>query len=111
MRIERQRIGTVEVLIPNGALVDDDAQAFCKMLLEHTRSPSPRVVVSLSETPYLDSTALEGLLDAADDLSERALPLNLVNVTGTCREIFELTGLSERFRFFHDVNDAVKSFL
>ena len=96
---------------PVGALVDEDAESFCKLLNDRLRSPNPRVVVAMQDVPYLDSLALEGLLDATDELSARASSLKLVGVTPTCREIFELTGVSGRFRFFDEVQSAVKSFL
>jgi anti-anti-sigma regulatory factor len=44
-------------------------------------------------------------------LADRASNLKLVKVTPACREIFELTDLSVRFRFFEDVEDAVRSYL
>jgi anti-anti-sigma factor len=111
MRIERQQVGTVDVFAPVGALVDQDAENFSKMLLKRVQSPNPRVVVSLHEVPYMDSVAVEGLLDATDELADRAASLKLVGVPPTCREVFELTGVSARFSFFKDVQDAVKSFL
>ena len=37
--------------------------------------------------------------------------LKLVGVPPTCREIFEITGLSNHFQFFESVEDAVRSFL
>ena len=111
MRIEQRQVGTVEVLTPIGALVDDDAESFHKKLLQRIASPNSRVVISLQEVPYMDSTALEGLLDAANELAERATALKLTNLPPTCRETLELTGLSGKFRLFKDVEDAVKSFL
>lgn len=111
MKVERQQVGTVDVLAPVGALVEQDAESFSKILLERVQSPNPRVVVLLKETPYLDSAAIEGLLAATDELGDRAMTLKLVSVPGTCREILELTGVSGRFSFFEDVQDAVKSFL
>ena len=111
MKLEQQNVGTVDVLTPIGALVDEDAKSFSRLLQERVKTPNPRVVVSLQEVPYLDSKALEGFLDATDELADRALNLKLANVSGTCREIFELTGLAGHFRFFNDVQDAVKSFL
>jgi len=111
MKCEQRQVGTVDVLTPIGALVDEDAEQFSAKLLERLRSSSPRVVISMQEVPYLDSKALEGLLAAADELAERALHLKLARVTQTCREVFSLTSLAERFRFFESVEDAARSFI
>lgn len=111
MKCELNKVGTVDVLMPTGALVDEDAESFCAGLLERLRSANPRVVVSMQDVPYMDSVALEGLLDASDELAERALNLKLVGVSPTCREIFTLTDLADRFRFFESVEDAVRSYL
>ena len=111
MKVEQQKVGTVDVLAPAGALVDEDAEQFCRLLLDRLKSPNPRLVLSMQEIPYMDSVALEGLLQATDELADRAASLKLTNLPPTCREILELTGLAQRFRFFNDVQDAVKSYL
>jgi anti-anti-sigma factor len=111
MRIEQRQVGTVDVLTPVGALVDDDAEAFRRKLAQRIASPNCRVVISLQEVPYMDSAALEGLVDAANELSDRASALKLANLSPICRETLELTGLGGKFRLFKDVEDAVKSFL
>lgn len=111
VKVEQQQVGTVDVLTPNGPLVDEDAESFCRLLHQRIQSPNPRVVVALQEVAYMDSVALEGLLTAGEELSNRATVLKLANVTPACREILELTGLASRFRLFNDVQDAVKSFL
>ena len=111
MKIERQQVGTVEVCTPVGPLVDEDAAQFARELRERLKTANPRLVLALHEVPYLDSAALEGLLDAADELGTRAQQLKIARVTPTCREVFELVGLSGRFQFFDDVQYAVRSFL
>lgn len=111
MKVERQQVGTVDVLTPVGALIDQDAESFSRLLLERLQTPNPRVIVSLQEVAYLDGVGIEGLLDATDALAARGASLKLVRVPPTCREILELTGVSMRFSFFEDVHDAVKSFL
>lgn len=113
MKTEVRKIGTVDIFTPVGPLVDSDSETFCRGLLARLSSDAgnPRVGVAMQEVPYMDSTALEGLLTASDALAERATCLKLAAVTPTCREIFELTGLASRFRFFKDVEDVVKSFL
>ena len=98
-------------MTPIGALVDEDASDFSTLLFKRLETPNPRVVVCMHEVPYMDSMALEGLLDATEALADRASALKLLDVTQTCREILELTGLSGRFRFFSEVQDAVKSYL
>lgn len=111
MKIGQQQVGTVDVFTPVGALTEQDGQAFSKLLLQRLRTANPRVVVDLHEVSYLDSVALESLLDATAELGERASALKLANTSPTCREILELTGLAPRFCFFNDVQTAVKSFL
>lgn len=111
MKIERQEIGTIEVLNPVGAIVDDEVPEFRKLLLERIRGTNPRVVVSLQDVPYMDSEAIETLLDATDELASRAMVLKLAAVSSTCRELFGLTGTTDQFVFFANIQDAVRSFL
>lgn len=111
MKLERSEIGTVEVLSPQGVLADEDASEFSELLQDRLSGPNPRLIVSLQEVPYMDSLALDGLVQAADEMMGRGARLKLVAVSPTCREILELTGLADRFQFFEDPNDAVRSFL
>jgi|CXWL01.1.fsa_nt_gi anti-anti-sigma factor len=113
MKMEVRKIGTVDIFTPVGPLADQDAEAFSKALLSRLSSEAgnARIGVAMQEVPYMDSQALGALLTATETLGERATCLKLAGVTPTCREIFELTGLSSRFRFFKDVEDIVKSFL
>lgn len=111
MKIEQEQIGTVEVLSPIGPLVDEGVEDFTQLILARVRSSNPRVVVSLRDVSYMDSRAVEGLLDATDELSSRAMNLRLVETPPTCREILELVGVAGQFTFFADVHSAVRSFL
>ncbi|MFQ5489718.1 MAG: STAS domain-containing protein [Phycisphaerae bacterium] len=111
MKLDRSKIGTVEVLSPQGVLADEDGCEFSALLKERLSGANPRLVVSLQEVPYMDSAALDGLVEAADEMVGRGARLKLVAVSPTCREILELTGLAGRFQFFEDPNDAVRSFL
>jgi len=111
VKVEQQQVGTVDVITPVGALVDQEAESFSKLLLERVKLPSPRLVILMEGVSYLDSTAIEGLLGATEQLADRATSLKLASVPALCREILELTGISGRFSFFKDVQDAVRSFL
>ena len=71
MKLERQEIGTVEILILQGPLADDDAEEFSGLLQQRLSEPNPRVAVSLRDVAYVDSAALNGLVAAADTLIDR----------------------------------------
>lgn len=111
MKIDRQQVGTVQVFAPVGALVDEEAAEFTRVLLQDLDRPDPRVVLAMQEVPYMDSQALEGLVKAANDMQDRSLPLKVACLTGTCREILALTGVADHFQLFEDVPTAVRSFL
>lgn len=111
MKIERQEIGTVEILSPQGVLAEAEVEEFWATLERRLAGANPRVAVSLQAVPYMDSAALNALVKAAEELAERGARLKLVSVSPTCREILELTGLAGRFQFFDNAQDAVRSFL
>ena len=111
MKTEIRTVGTVEVCTPMDALADEAAAQFCDAMRTCVGGANPRVVVDMTEVGYMDSAALEGMLDIADELGERGAQIKIAAITPTCREIMALTGLSGRFQFFEDVNAAVRSFL
>ncbi len=111
MKIEHQQVGSVAVMTVKGALIEDDATRFAADVKKQAQGANARLVLDLHEVPYVDSTALEGLLDVADVLDQRSVRLRLASLPGTVREVLQLTGLSQRFEFFEKVEDAVRSFL
>jgi anti-anti-sigma factor len=110
VNISEDVVGSVAVLKPMGAIVEEDAETFSSKLAKKIEGPG-RVVVMLAEVPYMDSTGLEGLLEASDAMLQRNTQLKLVALTPTCREILELTALAGRFQIFESVDDAVRSFM
>ncbi len=111
MKIERRIVGTAQVCEPQDALVEEGAAEFAAVLRECVNGHNPRVVVAMESVPYMDSIALETLVQVSNEMVARSQQLKLAGVTPTCREIMELTGLSGRFQFFEDVDAAVRSFL
>ena len=67
------------------------------------------VVFNLSEVPYIDSTALEYLLDLQDRLAEKLGQVLLVAPDEHVSKILEVTRLNSAFEILESVNDAVKA--
>lgn len=111
MDIQEQRHGAVTVLRPQGPIVQADADQFRAAGMDVLGRSMGRFVVDASAVPYLDSPGLEALVGLTDELGASGRALRLAGATDTVREVLDLTGLSDRFEHYQDVNTAVRSFL
>lgn len=111
MRIDEQVRGAVTFLRPDGAIAQHDAQVFRTKLIDATRRSMGRCVVDASAVPFMDSTALEALLEATEQLGSAGRVLKLCGLNETVRECLELTGLAARFDIYADGVSAARSFL
>ena len=110
MKIARRKMGTVEVLTPDGPLTGETGEVFLEAVRTQLQTAQPRIVVSMEDVAYVDSSGLEILLDILDEVQGKSLSLKLANLTPTCREIIYLTDLIGEFDLFDDAEDAVRSF-
>lgn len=106
-----QRHGAVTVLKPEGPFIQEHAQAIATATQDKVRPSLGRIVLDLSSAPYIDSVGLETLLDIADEMDQCGQTLRLAGTSQTVREVFDLTGLTNRFEYHEDTNLAVRSFL
>lgn len=68
-----------------------------------------RVVVDLTETTFLDSTALGVLIGAVKRLRTRDGALTIVNVDANIAKTFEITGLDQIFTIRPTRDEAVQA--
>jgi anti-sigma B factor antagonist len=76
-----------------------------KTLADAIENGATRVVVDLSETTFLDSTALGVLIGAVKRLRSRDGQLVIVNTDANIAKTFEITGLDQIFTIL-DTRDA-----
>lgn len=77
------------------------------MLLGAIDSGKSRIVVDLSETTFLDSTALGVLIGAVKRLRARDGLLTLVNTDANIAKTFEITGLDQIFQISATRDEAI----
>lgn len=111
MRIDEQVRGAVTFLRPDGAIAQNDSAVFRTKVVEAARRSMGRCVVDATAVPFMDSKALEALLDATEELSSAGRVLKLCGLSETVRECLELTGLAGRFDIYADGVSAARSFL
>ena len=111
MEIQEQRHGAVTVLKPMGPILVGESVILRQRLAEAISRSMGRCIIDATLIAYVDSTGLELLVETADDLAESGRSLRVCNATETLREVFDLTGVADRFEHYDDVNGAVRSFL
>jgi anti-anti-sigma factor len=111
MEIQEQSLGAVTVLKPTGPLTEADAEQFKARTAELVAKNLGRVVIDASAMAFLDSRGIEALADVTDELSQSGRALKLCGANSTVRQVLELTGWSDAFEYFDDVNSGVRSFL
>ena len=80
-----------------------------KTLQEAIEGGATRVVVDLSETTFLDSTALGVLIGAVKRLRSRDGSLVIVNTDTNIAKTFEITGLDQIFTILESRDAAVQA--
>ena len=69
-----------------------------------------RLVIDMTETRYVNSSALAVLVKFAERFRERGGGIGLVNVSSRVKLVFEMLGLLVFFKFFDSVDEAKAAF-
>ncbi len=110
MKVEQQQHGNVLVLVPHGPLVREDSADFGAAVQAGAREQGGRVVLDMTNVPYLDSAGIECLLAqcGSGDRVGSGRP-RLACLTETCREALDLTDVLPRVEVFDTVENAMRS--
>jgi anti-anti-sigma factor len=111
VNIEERKQGAVMVLRPCGPLIRDDAVQFTQRAQNVAASTLGRLVIDTSAMPFVDSQGLEALVDLAAIIEQGGRSLKLTGLNTTLRDVFHITGLTDRFEVFDDPSAAIRSFL
>jgi anti-sigma B factor antagonist len=111
MEIQEQAQGAVTVLKPMGPLTEPDAEQFKSRAVDLVTKSLGRVVIDASAIAFVDSRGIEALADVTEELAQSGRALKLCAANQTVRQVLDLTGWSDEFEYFEDVNAGVRSFL
>lgn len=103
--------GSVMVIKPAGPLIAAELDDLQNQLQQLVNAWAKRLVVNLSEVPFVDSAGLELLCRTQRQMKDRGLNLKLCGVNEMTQKILYLTRLSRRFEAYSDVATAVRSYL
>jgi anti-sigma B factor antagonist len=97
------------VLAVHGEIDLFTAPELKQVLAECIEAGRIRIIVDLSETTFLDSTALGVLIGAVKRLRSRDGALALVNVDENIAKTFEITGLDQIFTILATREEAARA--
>lgn len=111
MGLSKLTTGLVTFLTPSEALIDENIPTLRRALEECRTRQELRVVIDLHAVPVADSSGLEFLLEAQQDLQSRGGSLKLANPNPLLNEILVATRLNRELEIFFDLDRAGRSFI
>jgi len=109
--MKQRQVGTIAIITPRGYLTGgdetDELERSIKTLAE---SGNKHLLINLSETQHLNSTALGVLISAHSSYVRRGGQMKLCSVDKRIENIFVITKLSLVFDVYPNEEQAIASF-
>ena len=110
MKINAETYGHAVMLLVTGEIIEDSLDAF-RQAVDHQLASEDilDVIINLEEVPFVDSAALEYLLDLQDRLAAKLGQVRLAKCDENLQKILEITDLASTFEVHAEIADAVKA--
>lgn len=111
MSTTAESYGHAVILNIKGELTEDSLDAFIKVINHQLDKGKDIIdlVMNMENVPFIDSAAMEYLMDLQDRLADRLGQVKLVNCDENIRKILEITRLETTFEICSDITEAVKA--
>ncbi len=107
--IRQSKIGSSNVLIPKKSLTYENHAELKSASDELVNQGVNNIILDCKSITYLDSAALETLLEIHDYLKTRGGYLKLISLNEVCQDILIATGLTNYLIVYNDIQEAMKS--
>ena len=110
MNIAVESYGHAVILNVKGELTEDTLSVLDKSVKHQLENAEVvDIVFNLEQVPFVDSAALEYMLDLQDRLAERFGQVKFVRVEENVSTILEITRMRSSFEIYDDIPEAVKA--
>jgi anti-anti-sigma factor len=107
MDIQTQQTGNATVVAVSGKIDAMTAPTLESSVAGLIKEGSVCVVLDFGGVDYISSAGLRVILASAKSLKSKAGTLLLANVSGTVREVFDISGFGSVFTIYDSVDAAV----
>jgi anti-sigma B factor antagonist len=109
MKVQSQPHGPATLLTAHGPLTSDETGDLRAAVATALAARGKRVVVDLSDVPYLDSAGIELLLELCGAQQSGPQRPKLAALSEACLEALNLTDVLPRLDVFDTVDNALRS--
>ena len=102
------RVGSKNILTPKGPVTQQNIEALKTMFNESMGNNKSEIILDCKSVPFMDSKALELILEMHDELKKQGGTLKLININAVCRDIFIVTRLINVFHIYDDIHKAIR---
>ena len=102
-------VGKNTVLSLKESLTFENCEAFETLVNAIVEQNPSGVVLDCKAVAFLDSKALELLLQTHEEIKRRSGLLKFANLNAVCKDIFIVTRLINIFHVYEDIPEAVRS--
>lgn len=101
----------VVIVTPKGKILDGlDTNRMHAKIEELVRIGARRMVIDLGEVPHMDSSGIRILVTALNGLRNEGGELRLARITDKVEDLIAITQLTEKFKTYPSVDEAVQDF-
>ena len=109
LTISRSVVGSNHVLVPKESLTYENHTELKSAGEELVSQGVFAIILDCKSVTYLDSAALETLLDIHEDLQTKGGNLKIIGLNEICQDILMATRLTNHLIVYNDIQEAVKS--
>ncbi len=109
MKITENNINNIQVISISGrvdVISANDLEAYLEVAIKN----NSRMIFDLSDTDYISSSGLRVFLAALKTMKTKDADMKLASLQPVIRNILDISGLSNIFSIYHNLNEAVDSF-
>lgn len=110
MKIQSEKKGNVKILHVSGKLDAKSSSTLEENLNGTIKAGEKYLVLDFEKLDYISSAGLRVLLSIAKTLNQKEGKVKLLNLQNSVKEVFDLTGFTQIFEIFVNLEECVKSF-
>jgi anti-sigma B factor antagonist len=107
--INTAKVGASTVLTPRDSLIENNCEALENLFNELLTQQKTDIILDCKAVSFLDSKALELLLQMHEELKDRGGTLKIVGTNAVCQDILFATRLVNVLHIYQDIHKAVVS--